>query len=294
MPASVSVGTLRIEPPLLNGSGVVDAVSADEAWNLPASRLSKLGAFVTKTLTPEPRAGNCQPWAETYGPGSLVNAAGLPNPGIHAALRDWRLLPERLGVPVIVSLGGAPAQLAELASLVESAGWAAAIELNLSCPNVHGGLIAAEPAAVRDAVARVRARTTLPLFAKLTPATGDVAAVAAAAVEAGAQALTCGNTMPVRALDAAGMPLLGAGPDGGLSGSALHPIALRLVAEARAAVEVPIVGLGGVDSLAAADRMLAAGASIVGVGTGAVYDPALPDALADHLGRARARAPARA
>jgi dihydroorotate dehydrogenase (NAD+) catalytic subunit len=90
--------------------------------------------------------------------------------------------------------------------------------------------------------------------------------------------------MPVRVLDPSGKPLLGAGPDGGLSGAGLHPINLRLVAEVREAVDVPIIGLGGVDGTAAADRMRAAGADIIGVGTGAVFDPGLIDALAAHLG----------
>ena len=269
-----------LDPPLLNGSGVIDAVSSDEGWNLPPAQLSKLGAFVTKTLTAEPRAGNPQPWAETFGDGTLVNAAGLPNPGIRAAMRDWATLPETLGIPVIVSLGGDPRHLAELAAAADAAGWPSAIELNLSCPNVDGGLVAADPVAVAEVVSRVRASTSLPLLAKLTPACGTRAAVARAAVDAGADALTCGNTMPVHALDDTGAPLLGHTADGGLSGLALHAIALRLVADVRAAVDVPIVGLGGVDGLAAAARMRAAGASIIGVGTGAVHDPGLIAELA--------------
>jgi dihydroorotate dehydrogenase (NAD+) catalytic subunit len=274
---------LVLDPPLVNGSGVIDAVSSDEGWNLPASTLRKLGAFTTKTITAEPRAGHPQPWADSWGDSSLVNAAGLPNPGIDAAVRDWSELPELLGIPIIASLGGDPARLDELAARIDDAGWASAIELNLSCPNVDGGLVAADPQSTRACVARVRARTSLPILAKLTAACGARAAVARAAVDAGADLLTCGNTMPVRALGPTGEPLLGAGPDGGLSGTALHAINLRLVAEVREAVDVPIIGLGGVDGIAAADRMRAAGADIVGVGTGAVYDPGLVAALAAHL-----------
>lgn len=284
MHAAASVGDLVLDPPLVNGSGVVDAVSSDEGWNLPASQLSKLGAFVTKSLTTEPRPGNPQPWADSFGDGTLVNAAGLPNPGIDAAMRDWSGLPELLGIPVIVSIGGEAARMHELAAAVELAGWAAAIELNLSCPNVDGGLVAADPAAAAACVARVRAHTSLPLLAKMTPACGARGTVARSVVDAGADAITCGNTMPIRALASNGEPLLGGGPDGGLSGVALHPLALRLVAEVRAAVSVPIIGLGGVDGTAAADRMLAAGADVVGIGTGAVHDPGLLEALARHLG----------
>lgn len=284
MHAAVTVRSLSLDPPLVNGSGVIDATSADPGWNLPDGALSKLGAFTTKTVTLEQRDGHPQPWADTFGEGSLVNAAGLPNPGIDAAMRDWAVLPERLGVPVVVSIGGDVRRLDELATRVDEAGWAAAIELNLSCPNVHGGLVAGDPGAVADAVTRVRARTNLPVFAKLSPAAGAPAEVARAAVASGADALTCGNTMPVRALAADGSALLGAGPDGGLSGQALHALNLRLVSMVAEAVEVPVVGLGGVDGTAAADRMRAAGASVVGVGTGAVFDPGLVEALAAHLG----------
>ncbi|MGI8791809.1 MAG: hypothetical protein ACR2H3_01290, partial [Acidimicrobiales bacterium] len=272
-------------PPLVNGSGVVDAGSSEDEWNVPDTLLSKLGAFTTKTVTAHPRSGNPQPWAESFGAGTLVNAAGITNPRIGAAMREWAVLPRRLGIPIIVSIGGDPATLPELAEQVVRAGWASAIELKLSCPNVDGGLVAADPGAVADVVSRVRARTALPLLAKLTPACGAVAVVARAAVDAGADALTCGNTMPVRALDASGAPLLGAGADGGLSGVALHPIALRMIAEARSAVSVPIIGLGGVDGLAAARRMQAAGAAVIGVGTGVVHDLSLVAMLASAAAR---------
>jgi dihydroorotate dehydrogenase (NAD+) catalytic subunit len=283
MHASVTVGSLVLDVPLVNGSGVVDAVGAGEEWNLPAARLSKLGAFTTKTITRAARPGNPQPWAEVIAPGTLANAAGLPNPGIGAAMVDWAHLPTLLGIPVIASIGGIPEDLPDLAVAVQSAGWASAIELNLSCPNVTGGLVAADRVAVEAVLTRVRARVSLPLLAKLTPACGDIGGVARAAVSAGADALTCANTIPVRAVGPAGAPLLGAGAHGGMSGAGLHPIALRLVAEAAAAVDVPIIGLGGVDGIAAADRMLDAGASIIGVGTGAVFDPTLIDTLAAHL-----------
>lgn len=283
MHASVTVGTLVLEVPLLNGSGVVDLRSPDPGWNLPPARLSKLGAFTTKTITLLPRAGSPQPWAEVVDEGTLINAAGLPNPGVDAAMRDWADLPHALGVPVIVSVEGRPDEVGDLCRRVDAAGWASAIELNLSCPNVDGGLVAGDAAATGVVVGRARAVTGLPLLAKLTAATGDPAAVARAAVAAGADAVTCGNTMPARATDAAGRALLGAGTDGGLSGRGLHPVNLRLVASVAAVVDVPVVGLGGVDGVAAADRMLAAGASIVGVGTGAVIDAALVDLLAAHL-----------
>jgi dihydroorotate dehydrogenase (NAD+) catalytic subunit len=281
---AVSIAGLRLDPPLLNGSGVLDVVSSDEGWNVPPAQLAKLGAFVTKTITRTPRSGNPQPWADTLAPGTLINAAGLPNPGIDRAVLDWAHLPELLGTPIIASIGGAAADLPELAALLDTATWVAAIELNLSCPNVDGGLLAADPIAVAEVIALVRARTRLPLLAKLTPACGAPGAVARAAVDAGADALTCGNTMPARAADpATGTPLLGAGFHGGLSGTQLHAINLRLVAEVAAATDAPVVGLGGVDGIAAARRILDAGAAVIGVGTGQVHDPGLIDALAAHL-----------
>ena len=283
MHASVNVGSLVLDPPLVNGSGVIDSTSTDQGWNLPASTLSKLGAFTTKTITARARAGNPQPWAEVLSPGTLVNAAGLPNPGIDAVVDDWSHLPRELGVPVIASIGGDVDSMPHLAERLDAAGWAAAIELNLSCPNVDGGLVAGDAAAVERVVELVRARTTLPVLAKLTAACGAPGEVARAARAAGADALTCGNTMPVRAVDDAGAGLLGAGTDGGMSGIALHPITLRLVATVAAAVDVPVVGLGGVDGVAAVRRMLDAGASIIGVGTGAVFDPGLVETLARHL-----------
>ncbi|MCW2956328.1 MAG: dihydroorotate dehydrogenase catalytic subunit [Thermoleophilia bacterium] len=283
MAVGISVGTLRLDVPLLNGSGAVDVVSSDDDWNLPIGAVRELGGFVTKTLTRDARAGHPHPWADTVDEHSLINAVGLANPGIDAALAEWRTLPAQLGLPIIVSIGGDVGDLPELARRVDDAGWASAIELNLSCPNVHGGLVAGDPAAVEAAVHAVRSVTRLPLFAKLTPACGSPREVARRAEAAGADALTCGNTMPIRWTSADGAPVLGAGAHGGLSGRALHPIALHLVSEAASVVSIPVVGLGGVDSEEAARRMLDAGARIVGVGTGAVLDPTLLRRLATLL-----------
>lgn len=291
MHASVNVGTLTLELPLVNGSGVIDITSQEPGWNVPAATLSQLGAFTTKTITLEPRVGNPQPWAEVIDEGSLINAAGLPNPGITAAARDWAHLPRELGIPVIASIGGSFESLDELAARIDAAGWASAIELNLSCPNVRGGLIAGDAHAVEHAVALARARTSLPLIAKLTAACGAPAEVARAAETAGANALCCGNTIPARGVDTLGAPLLGAGCDGGLSGRSLHPINLRLVADVASVVSIPVIGLGGVDSIAAARRMLDAGARIVGVGTGAVFDPGLISDLALQLRHPRPSTP---
>ena len=99
MHGGTSIAGLVVSPPLLNGSGVIDVVSSDEGWNLPAAQVAKLGAFTTKTITRSARPGHAQPWADTIGPGTLVNAAGLPNPGIERAMLDWAHLPQLLGIP---------------------------------------------------------------------------------------------------------------------------------------------------------------------------------------------------
>ena len=270
----MNIGSLIVDPPVVNGSGAVDVASQYPDWSVPDPAVSKLGAYVTKSITLEPRAGNPQPWAETLGDDTLVNAVGLANPGIDVVVDAWAALPQRLGIPIIASIaGGTPDEFAELARRITGAGWAAALELNLSCPNVHGGLIAGDARAAADVVTAVRETTGLPLLAKLSPACGDIAAVVRAVEAAGADALTCCNTMPVRWSGPSGEPLLGAGHHGGMSGVGLHPIALRVVAEAAAVSNLPIIGLGGVDGAVAAQRMRNAGASIIGVGSAAVIDP---------------------
>lgn len=278
---TVRIRSLELDPPLVNGSGVVDVANLDEGWNLPVEAVAKLGAFVTKTVTLDPRSGHPEPWAEVIAPGTMINAVGLANPGIDQALEQWSSLPARLGIPTIVSIAATdPADLARLAGAIDASGWASGIELNLSCPNITGGLVAADPVTTAAAVAAVRAVTNLPIFAKLSPACGDLRRVATAAVASGADALTCCNTMPIWHADLDGAPALSAGYQGGMSGTGLHPIALRVVAEVASVVDVPVVGLGGVDGTAAARRMLAAGASVIGVGTAAVLDPGVIDAAA--------------
>jgi dihydroorotate dehydrogenase (NAD+) catalytic subunit len=283
--AQIHIGALSLDVGLLNASGIVDVVSSTEEFNLPDEIVAKLGAFVTKTITLEPRLGHPQPIIARWGSGSsLVNAVGLMNPGLQHAIELWRDLPRRLGIPVIASVDGAEADVAELVGAVSARSPVAAIELNLSCPNVTGGLVASDPAATGRAVAAARAATSLPIIAKLTPASGRVGDVVRAAEAAGVDAICCGNTMPVIATDATGAPLLGAGVRAGLSGVDLHPMALRLVADAAAATTLPIIGLGGIDSPAAIQRMRSAGAVIFGVGTAAWYDWSVIGRLAEVLG----------
>jgi dihydroorotate dehydrogenase (NAD+) catalytic subunit len=276
----VHIGSLIVDPPVVNGSGAIDIASADPDWSVPETLVTKLGAYVTKSVTLEPRRGHPQPWAELIADGTMLNAVGLANVGVESALEQWSDLPSRLGIPVIVSLAGSAASdFASLAARFTEASWVSAFELNLSCPNVRGGLISSDPRAAGEVVTAVRAVTELPLIAKLSPACGDVAAVVRSLEAAGVDAFTCCNTMPARWSDPAGEPVLGAGFHGGMSGAGLHPLALRTVAEVAAVTDLPVVGLGGVDGIAAARRMFGAGASVIGVGTAAVIDPGVIDEL---------------
>jgi dihydroorotate dehydrogenase (NAD+) catalytic subunit len=269
----VQIGSLTLDIGLVNGSGVVDVLNPTEGWNTPDHLVAQLGAFVTKTVTAEARKGHPEPVVAAWGSaGSLVNSVGLANPGLDTALELWQALSVRLQLPIIASVEAQPSNVADLVEKVASSTSVSAIELNLSCPNLGGTLVAASPLAVSRSVAAARAVTDLPLIAKLTPA-GPTADVVRAAEAAGTDAITCGNTMPVIALDADGSPALGNGPRAGLSGVDLHPLALRLVTDAAAATELPIIGLGGVDSPAAMRRMHDAGASVIGVGTAAWFDP---------------------
>lgn len=276
LPAALRLRELVIEPPLLNASGAFDVAATDPDWRAEPATARPLGAYVTKTVTRAPRAGNPRPWVDQLAAGTLVNSVGLANPGIDAIRHEWSWLPRAVGCPIVLSIGGSAAELCEIVRLAQRLPWVAAYELNLSCPNVRGAdeFAAGRAARVEEAVRVARAVTSRPLLVKLSPASGELAMVARAAEEAGADAITAVNTMPIRALDDDGEPLLGV-PDGGMSGQLLHPIALRVVATIAASVELPVVGVGGVGSRAAARRMFAAGALAVGVGSAAAIAPSV-------------------
>jgi dihydroorotate dehydrogenase (NAD+) catalytic subunit len=282
-PLAVRFCGIDLAHPIVNGSGTLDALVAGTLG---------VSAFVTKTVTLRPRAGNPpQRIGET--PAGMVNSIGLANPGLDRFCeQDLPRLAE-LGVPVIVSIGGWSRE--EYATAVRRIGAdasVAAVELNVSCPNVHTGCISigTDPAETRALLERCRAETDAPLLAKLTPSVADVSAVALAAAEGGADGLVLINTVRGMAIDRSTLrPLLGGG-GGGLSGPAIKPVALHAVYHARAATGLPIIGLGGVQSAQDCVEFAAAGASVVGVGTALFRDPALvarvladlPGALAGH------------
>jgi dihydroorotate dehydrogenase (NAD+) catalytic subunit len=270
--------------PVLNGSGTFDAIAARRAFGDALLERFPFHAFVSKTITAAPREGNPPPrlW-ET--PAGLINSIGLPNKGLHGFLESD--LPElaRLPVPVVVSvMGFSRDELAELAAAVGERDEVAMLELNVSCPNVETGLImGADPAETALAVERVRSRTSKPLIVKLTPNATDPAAVGAAAQEAGADAVSLVNTLKGMALHPRTRePWLGGGT-GGVSGPAIRAIALEQVAAVANAVEVPVIGMGGISTGRHAADFLAAGATLVAIGTESFRDPAAGHRIAAEL-----------
>ena len=250
--------------PLLNASGCLDAVTAPEVAR-------QLDAFVTKTVTPLPREGNPTPRiAET--PAGMLNSIGLQGPGIDGLLGDVLPRLEGLGLPIWVSVGGfAAADFAAICERLEARADVAVIELNLSCPNVEEA-----PETAAELVTAARAVTAKPLYAKLSPATWDVAESARAVAAAGADGLSLVNTIRGLALDPASLRPRLARAVGGYSGPALKPIALACVWACAGAVDLPIVGMGGVRSGLDALELVAAGASAVALGTVLFGDPGSP------------------
>jgi dihydroorotate dehydrogenase (NAD+) catalytic subunit len=266
---------VTLRGPVLNGSGTFDVIAARRAFGDALLDQFPFDAFVSKTITLEPRQGNPPPrlWEM---PGGLINSIGLPNKGLDGFLASD--LPEltALPVPLIVSvMGFSRDELAALVAAVGTRDEVAMLELNVSCPNVETGLVmGADPAETALAVERVRPETDKPLIVKLTPNAAEPAAVALAAQETGADAVSLVNTLKGMALHPkTGEPWLG-GRTGGVSGPAIRAIALEQVAAVAARVEIPVIGMGGIASGRHAADFLAAGASAVAVGTESFRDPA--------------------
>ena len=266
---------LRLRSPVINGSGTFDAIAARRTFGDELLERFPFSAFVSKTVTVEPRQGNPPPrlWESAAG---LINSIGLPNKGLHGYLEEDLPALSELPVPLVVNVMGFTRD--EVATLVEGFGAreeVAALELNVSCPNVESGLVmGADPAETAALVRRVRPLTATPLIVKLTPSAPDPAAVAAAAQDAGADAVSLVNTLKGMALHPeTGEPWLG-GRTGGVSGPAIRAIALEQVASVAQRVEIPVIGMGGIASGGHAADFIAAGASAVAVGTESFRDPA--------------------
>ena len=282
---SVQLGRLKLPNPILVASGTFGY--AREMEGLVDIR--RLGGILPKTITQEPRAGN-SPWRTVETAAGMLNSIGLDNDGIEAFVAHHLPYLAGLGVPIIVSIAGRTHnEFVCMTGRLDGLAGIAAIELNISCPNVSGGVDFGTDAALCErVVADCRAATATPIIAKLTPNVTSVPAIARAAAAGGADALSLINTCLGMAIDWRGRrPMLG-NVMGGLSGPAIKPIALRAVYQAAQAVETPIIGIGGIATIDDVMEFLVAGATAVQLGTVNFYNPkasievldALPGALA--------------
>ena len=289
---SVQLGTVRLANPLMTASGTC-GYGQEYADFVD---LRQLGAFITKSITLAPRAGNEYPRVVETRAG-MLNAIGLANVGLSAFLAEKVPLLEPLGIPVFVNVAGTTVEeYLAVAEALEKAPVVRGVELNISCPNVQAGGIqfGTDPQQVRLIVGEVRkvVRKNL-LIVKLSPNVTDIAVTAAAAVEAGADALSLVNTFTAMAIDVeARRPILANGT-GGLSGPAIRPIAVHMVhrvyTQVAKAAGVPIIGMGGIQHAGDALEFLLAGATGLAIGTALFVDPAcilrIRDGLVDYLRR---------
>jgi dihydroorotate dehydrogenase (NAD+) catalytic subunit len=275
---------IELAHPVINASGTYDAIAARNVFGDELLEDFPFSAFVSKTITPEPRAGN-EPQRIWETPAGMINSIGLPNKGLEGFLAEDLPQLAELPVPLIVSVMATNRELfSRLVSEVADRDEVAAIELNVSCPNVHSGSIVGEnPDETQALLEALRPLTEKPLIVKLTPNVANPEAVAVAAEEGGADAVSLINTLKASAIDpVTQQPALAAG-HGGLSGPAVRPIALQQLRAVRAAVELPLIGMGGVSSGADAAEFLTAGATLVAVGTESFRDPRAGSRIAKEL-----------
>jgi dihydroorotate dehydrogenase (NAD+) catalytic subunit len=285
MNLSVTLGRLALANPVLVASGTF-GYAREMAGLIDFARL---GGIVPKTVTRQPRAGNTPPrTVET--PSGMLNAIGLDNDGIEHFIAHHLPYLRTLGTAIVVNIAGKTEdEFPEMAAMLAGHTGIAAVELNLSCPNVSGGVdFATNPDVTGRVVRRVRDVCPHPILAKLTPNVTDVVPIAKAAADAGADAVSLINTYVGMAIDwKRRRPILG-NYTGGLSGPAIKPLALRLVWRVAQGVKVPIIGIGGIATIDDVMEFLVAGATAVQIGTANFYDPmaslrildALPAALA--------------
>jgi dihydroorotate dehydrogenase (NAD+) catalytic subunit len=266
---SVRVGGLTLANPVMPASGTF-AEGLDKVMDF-----NRLGAFVTKTITRELRAGNPLPRVVER-PGGLINSIGIPSRGVPYFLDHTLPYYQKYKPPLVVSISAPTAEdFAGLAAELTRAG-VAAIEANISCPNIEedGKAFAMSATSTEAVVRQLRAATSLPLWVKLTPNTGDLPEVARAAERAGADALVVANTILAMAIDLQTFkPCLG-NIMGGLSGPAIKPIVLRQVYQCARTVKIPVIGCGGISTTEDAIEYMLAGAAAVQVGTATFIQPA--------------------
>lgn len=284
-PLVIEAAGLRFQNPVVLASGTA-AYGRELAGVVD---LGALGGIVTKAVSVEPRPGAPAPRVAEWD-GGMVNAVGLANPGVDRVRAEelpWLAANVR-GPRILVNVvGRAVEDFASVVAALDREQGFDAFELNVSCPNVRaGGLeFGADETSLRAVVSGCRAATRRPLFVKLSPTLGDIAAAARVAVDAGADGITLVNTLPGLVIDIDNRrPTLGFG-SGGVSGHGLLPVGVLATAKVRQAVSVPLIGVGGVASAEDALQYMIAGASLVGVGTAALRDPRLPERVVRDLGK---------
>ena len=282
---SVELGRLRLPNPILVASGTFGYSREMQAF----VDVSRLGGILPKTITQEPRPGN-SPWRTIETAAGMLNSIGLDNDGIEAFIAHHLPYLATLRTPIIVSIAGrSQEEFVRMSARLSGLEGVAAIELNISCPNVSGGVdFGTDPVMCERLVADCRSATMAPVIAKLTPNVTSVPTMAKAAEAGGADAISLINTCLGMAIDwKRRRPMLG-NVMGGLSGPAIKPIALRAVFQAAQVVKTPIIGIGGIATIDDVMEFLVAGASAVQLGTVNFYNPkasmevldALPEALA--------------
>ena len=274
----VDIGGLRLKNPVMPASGTFSEELAD------VFDLERLGAHVTKTITRGWRDGNPTPRVCEVG-GSMLNSIGIPSKGVGYFIENVVPFYRAYGTPLIVSISGNTAdEFATLCAEVSVDG-VDAIEVNISCPNIEedGKAFAIRPSSTYDVMTKLRRATHLPLWAKLTPNTGETPDVARAAEEGGADALVVANTILSMAIDVrTRRPKLG-NLMGGLSGPSLKPIALRMAYQCARATNIPVIGCGGISTVEDAVEYLIAGASAIQVGTATFVNPTAMLGIIDGL-----------
>ena len=277
----VNLGGLRMKNPVTVASGTFGFGREYAEW----IDLTKLGAVTCKGVRLDACPGNPQPRV-TEVRGGVLNAIGLQGPGVEGLAREGLPFLHALGVPAICNVWGRTVEeYAEVSRRLSAEPGCSAIELNVSCPNVHegGAAFGTDPRTLAAVVRAARAATKLPLFVKLAPNVPDVVPFARAAESEGADALSISNTIPAMLIDVERRRPFLANVQGGLSGPALHPVAVRLVWQAAAAVRIPILGMGGIVEPEDAIEFLCAGAIAVAVGTANFADPATPLRVVDGI-----------
>ncbi len=283
----VELNRLKLANPILVASGTF-GYAREMAAFIPFARL---GGIIPKTITPEPRIGNPPPRTVETASG-LLNSIGLDNDGLEAFLSTHLDYLLGLGTKVIANIAGHDRdEFVRMAEKLDAYPALAGLELNISCPNVSGGVdFGSDPSMTAAVVKGVRDVTRLPILAKLTPNVTDITAIAQAAADAGADAVTLVNTFQGMAIDwRRRQPILG-NVVGGLSGPAIKPMVLRIVWQVARKVQIPIIAVGGIGSIDDVLEFLVAGASAVQIGTANFYNPTLAGKLVDELDGALAAA----